>query len=315
MKLLQRAPLASSSRAASPSGFSTNRSTGRPASPAPGPGTIQPKSVAAESGSTFEAMVLNDDGQHSRFSEVTFYSGGGGLVSTVGDYYRFCRMLLAGGTVDGARIIGSRTLAFMTRNHLPGGADMSAIANRGFSETEYEGVGFGLGFATKLDPVRNGYPASPGSFYWGGLASTLLGGGGGSQSVGGTVTSSSTGSTVTITSDPRLNTLYVTAMPRDLDMVESFLKLVDREESSDPPEGNKPRFIQVVHSKAADVAQLVREQYAGRIVGEQSGQGFRGNVDPGALILQAALGGRGGPGGRGRRGGAGVRPRAHRPEQ
>lgn len=119
-------------------------------------------------------MVLNDDGQDSRFTRRSFYSGGGGLLSTVGDYYRFCQMLLAGGTVDGVRIIGSRTLDFMTRNHLPGGADMSEFATGGFSESVYQGVGFGLGFATKVDPVRNGYPASTGSFFWGGLASTLF---------------------------------------------------------------------------------------------------------------------------------------------
>jgi CubicO group peptidase (beta-lactamase class C family) len=119
-------------------------------------------------------MVLKDDGQNSQFVGRGFYSGGGGLLSTVGDYYRFCRMLLEGGTVDGVRIIGSRTLAFMTCNHLPGGVDLAAVANGGFSESAYEGVGFGLGFATKLDPVRNGFPASPGTFYWGGLASTLF---------------------------------------------------------------------------------------------------------------------------------------------
>jgi CubicO group peptidase (beta-lactamase class C family) len=119
-------------------------------------------------------MELSDDGQASAWASRSFYSGGGGLVSTVGDYYRFCQMLLAGGTLDGTRIIGSRTLAFMTRNHLPGGVDMSEFATGGFSESDYEGVGFGLGFATKLDPVRNGYPGSTGSFFWGGLASTLF---------------------------------------------------------------------------------------------------------------------------------------------
>jgi len=119
-------------------------------------------------------MVLNDDGQASRFVNLSFYSGGGGLISTVGDYYRFCQMLLGGGTLDGARIIGSRTLAFMTANHLPGGADLSQLATGGFSESSYEGVGFGLGFATKLDAVRNGFPSSTGSFFWGGLASTLF---------------------------------------------------------------------------------------------------------------------------------------------
>jgi len=51
---------------------------------------------------------------------------------------------------------------------------MSRFATGSFSETVYEGVGFGLGFANKLDPVRNGFPCSVGSFYWGGLASTLF---------------------------------------------------------------------------------------------------------------------------------------------
>ena len=119
-------------------------------------------------------MVLNDDGQDSRYTSCSFYSGGGGLISTVHDYYRFCPMLLNGGSLEGQRIIGPRTLAFMTRNHLPGGADMSAFATGGFSESAYQGVGFGLGFASKLDPVSNGYPASAGSYFWGGLASTLF---------------------------------------------------------------------------------------------------------------------------------------------
>lgn len=119
-------------------------------------------------------LELADDGQDSRFAQRSFYSGGGGLVSTVGDYYRFCAMLLGGGTLDGRRIIGPRTIDFMTRNHLPDNADMSAFATGSFSESAYAGVGFGLGFATKLDPVRNGHPASAGSFYWGGLASTLF---------------------------------------------------------------------------------------------------------------------------------------------
>ena len=119
-------------------------------------------------------MVLNDDGQDSRFASPSFYSGGGGLLSTVGDYYRFCQMLLGGGTLEGTRIIGSRTLEFMTCNHLPGDEDLSVMATGGFSESAYEGVGFGLGFAVKLDPVGNGYPGSTGSFFWGGLASTLF---------------------------------------------------------------------------------------------------------------------------------------------
>ena len=119
-------------------------------------------------------LVCNDDGQDSQFRDRVFWSGGGGLLSTVPDYYRFCQMLLQGGSLDGQRVIGSRTLEYMTANHLPGGVDLSAIAMGSFSETQYEGVGFGLGFASKIDPVKNGYPASHGSFFWGGLASTLF---------------------------------------------------------------------------------------------------------------------------------------------
>ncbi len=119
-------------------------------------------------------MVLQDDCRDSHFASRTFWSGGGGLLSTAGDYYRFCQMLLNGGSLEGRRVIGSRTLQFMTRNHLPGGMDMSQFATGSFSETVYEGVGFGLGFANKVDPVRNGFPASVGSYFWGGLASTLF---------------------------------------------------------------------------------------------------------------------------------------------
>tara|TARA_R110002110_G_scaffold330339_1_gene541595 strand:- start:12354 stop:13541 length:1188 start_codon:yes stop_codon:yes gene_type:complete len=119
-------------------------------------------------------LVLHDDGQSSHFKDRSFYSGGGGLLSTVADYYRFSQMLLNGGTLDGARVIGSRTLDFMTCNHLPGKVDLADFALGSFSETSYDGVGFGLGFATKEDLARNANPASVGSYFWGGLASTLF---------------------------------------------------------------------------------------------------------------------------------------------
>jgi CubicO group peptidase (beta-lactamase class C family) len=121
-----------------------------------------------------QQMVLNDDSQASHFAQRSFYSGGGGLLSTIQDYHHFCQMLENGGSLDGKRIIGSRTLAYMTQNHLPGGVDMSQFATGSFSETGYEGVGFGLGFAQKVNPVNNGFPASRGSYFWGGLASTLF---------------------------------------------------------------------------------------------------------------------------------------------
>ena len=107
-------------------------------------------------------------------SEPAFLSGGGGLVSTAADYQRFTAMLLRGGELDGARLLGSRTLAMMAQNHLPGGKDLADLSVGGFAETTFEGIGFGLGFATVLDPRAGKTLASRGEFYWGGAASTAF---------------------------------------------------------------------------------------------------------------------------------------------
>lgn len=102
------------------------------------------------------------------------FSGGGGLIGTAADYQRFMQMLLSGGTLDGVRLLGSRTVNFMTRNHLPGDRDLGTLSTGGFAETILDGVGFGLGFAVVLDPVPGKVPITPGSYYWGGLASTAF---------------------------------------------------------------------------------------------------------------------------------------------
>jgi CubicO group peptidase (beta-lactamase class C family) len=119
-------------------------------------------------------MVLQDDPAASEYRERSFLSGGGGLISTISDYYRFCRMLRNGGELDGRRVLGPRTLDFMTRNHLAGNARMDAVARGSFSETSYEGMGFGLGFAMRLDPTPSGSLGSVGEYFWGGLASTVF---------------------------------------------------------------------------------------------------------------------------------------------
>ncbi|WP_229819139.1 serine hydrolase domain-containing protein [Kordiimonas sediminis] len=121
-----------------------------------------------------KSVRLQDDPHKSTYQDRTFWSGGGGLVSTLSDYYRFCQMLLNGGTQDGARIIGPRTLSFMRKNHLPGGVDLSQIAVGSFSESVYEGTGFGLGFGVKVNPVQNGLMGSEGIYFWGGMASTIF---------------------------------------------------------------------------------------------------------------------------------------------
>jgi CubicO group peptidase (beta-lactamase class C family) len=121
-----------------------------------------------------KSLRLMDDPETSPYLEPpSFLSGGGGLTSTTADYLRFCEMLRRGGELDGARVLGSRTLRMMTKNHLTGGRDLTQMALGAFSETAYEGVGFGLGFATTLDAVSAGSIAA-GDYYWGGAASTIF---------------------------------------------------------------------------------------------------------------------------------------------
>ena len=121
-----------------------------------------------------KSLGLQDDARASDFRDRSFFGGGGGLVSTAGDYYRFCQMLRNGGELDGARILGPRTLKMMTSNHLPDGGDLTRWARDGFSETTNEGIGFGLGFASRVDPVANATLSSKGEYHWGGMASTLF---------------------------------------------------------------------------------------------------------------------------------------------
>lgn len=106
--------------------------------------------------------------------EPVFLSGGGGLVSTAADYLRFTAALLQGGQLDGTRVIGPRTLRMMAANHLPGGLDLGALSVGGFAETTFEGIGFGLGFATVMDPRPSKTLVSQGEYYWGGAASTAF---------------------------------------------------------------------------------------------------------------------------------------------
>ena len=100
--------------------------------------------------------------------------GGDGLISTAADYHRFTQMLRRGGELDGVRLLSHRTLRYMTRNHLPGGADLETIGRPIFAETTFAGIGFGLGFSVALDPVANKVLSSPGEFAWGGAASTAF---------------------------------------------------------------------------------------------------------------------------------------------
>jgi len=118
-------------------------------------------------------LTLQDDPTKSSFlSPPSFVSGGGGLCSTAADYLTFCRTLINGGELGGVRLIGPKTLALMTSNHLPGGRDLPAMSRSLFSEATYNGIGFGLGFQVTMNPTETLIPGSAGEYAWGGLATT-----------------------------------------------------------------------------------------------------------------------------------------------
>jgi len=120
--------------------------------------------------------LFDDPANSTWFAAPKLESGGGGLAGTANDYLRFCRMLLNKGELDGVRLLSPKTVALMTRNHLPGAreiADLSPVSDA-FNESGYRGIGFGLGVAVTLDPARVGIPGTAGEFTWGGMASTTF---------------------------------------------------------------------------------------------------------------------------------------------
>jgi CubicO group peptidase (beta-lactamase class C family) len=120
-------------------------------------------------------LKLLDDPQRSLYRECSFFSGGGGLVSTAPDYFRFTAMLRNRGELDGVRLLGRKTVELMTMNHLPGGQELTQLAQAGmFTETAYGGVGFGLGFSVMQSPARAQILGTPGEYAWGGAASTAF---------------------------------------------------------------------------------------------------------------------------------------------
>jgi CubicO group peptidase (beta-lactamase class C family) len=88
----------------------------------------------------------------------TYFSGGGGLCSTTEDYYRFCQMMLNGGTFNGARLLSRKSVELITQNHVQGKLEQ----------------GFGLGFGVNSEPKHLTELGSIGSYYWGGFFYTTF---------------------------------------------------------------------------------------------------------------------------------------------
>ena len=95
-------------------------------------------------------------------------SGGGGLLSTISDYLRFAQMLLNGGVLDGVRLLGRKTVALMTRNHLPTGMLPFAVD----PVKPWPGFGYGLGVGVLINAAEAEELASDGTYGWNGAAST-----------------------------------------------------------------------------------------------------------------------------------------------
>jgi CubicO group peptidase (beta-lactamase class C family) len=119
-----------------------------------------------------EQLALVSPPESARsYSDVTFFSGGAGLVSTAMDYMVFCEMLRRGGSYEGVRILGPKTVQYMTQNHLT--PEVRSNGAKDFPESHlYRGQSFGLGFGVIMEPGLNQVISSAGAYSWGGAAGT-----------------------------------------------------------------------------------------------------------------------------------------------
>jgi CubicO group peptidase (beta-lactamase class C family) len=121
-----------------------------------------------------QALRFDLMGNAALDSSPEFLSGGGGLVSTLHDYVQFQLMLAGGGELNGVRLLSPRTIQMIASNHLPGGGDLQSVGRPLFAETNFTGVGFGLGVSVTVDPVATKTAGSAGDYGWGGAASTWM---------------------------------------------------------------------------------------------------------------------------------------------
>jgi type II secretory pathway component GspD/PulD (secretin) len=125
----------------------------------------------------------------------------------------------------------------------------------------------------------------------GGMMGALLGLGGGGGGGGATATSGA----FSVIPDPRLNALVISATQRDLDMIDQLLQVIDQPESPTGSETQpRPKFIPVINNTAQDVANIVKQVYAGRIQSEGGGQQRQPSPEDFIRALRGGGGGRGG---------------------
>ena len=111
---------------------------------------------------------------NSGLDKPEFLSGGGGLISTADDYFKFIRMLEGRGKSGNVRLLSPSTFEMMVMNHLPNNADISTFGRPLGEEIFYDGLGFGLGFGVVVDQAKTRVACPNGTFSWGGMASTAF---------------------------------------------------------------------------------------------------------------------------------------------
>jgi CubicO group peptidase (beta-lactamase class C family) len=144
----------------------------------------------------FDPLEMNDTGffvapeKRSRFAEVygpngkgetvlnvneplgdfltdpAIHNAGGGLTSTIHDYHKFAQMLLNNGTYNGKRVLGRKTVEYLTSNHLP-----PALIP---FEASAAGEGYALAMSVTVDENQSLFMSSTGDYGWGGAASTYF---------------------------------------------------------------------------------------------------------------------------------------------
>jgi CubicO group peptidase (beta-lactamase class C family) len=114
-------------------------------------------------------LELTDPPATGEYSKPpSLFSGGGGLVSTTTDYVQFAQMMLNGGELDGTRLLGRKTIEFMTTNHISDQLMPLQIAH----DWVLHGYGYGLGFGVIMNVAQSQVLGSSNTYGWGGAAST-----------------------------------------------------------------------------------------------------------------------------------------------
>lgn len=115
---------------------------------------------------TGQTIVMKNEPLGDYLSDPNVHNGGGGLVSSMSDYLKFAQMLLNQGELNGERILGRKTVEYLTTNHLP---ENLMPYGKGAP-----GEGYGLAMSVTVDAKQVGFMSSNGNFGWAGLASTYF---------------------------------------------------------------------------------------------------------------------------------------------